>query len=66
MKDCILRKKPHAGVGKEHEKEGGTEVKCYELSATPTPCPLVLLRGVEAEQLGIKEKAEPGNKGRRR
>ena len=36
---------PHTGAEEEREEEGAAETTCDELTATPTPCPPVLLGG---------------------
>lgn len=33
VKDCVA----HVGAGKDCEKEGVAETKCYELTAAPIP-----------------------------
>lgn len=43
MKDCLRWVAPHARTAQEHEEEEKAETKCYELMATPIPCPPVLL-----------------------
>ena len=36
---------PHAGTGEKCEEEGAAEMKCYELTTTPTHLPPALFKG---------------------
>lgn len=40
MKDYIPWEEPQAGAGEEHEEEGVSETKCYELAELLFPIPL--------------------------
>ena len=59
MKDCIPWEGLHTGVGEQHEEEGETETKYYELTATCIPHPLCHSRG--GGRRGRSE-AEPAKK----
>lgn len=54
MKNCIPWEGPHAGVVEECKEEGAAEVSWLQ---PPFPCPHLLLKGVEVEDLGMKEQS---------
>ena len=42
-KDCVLWEKHHTGAGEERKEEGAAEATCDELTASPIPCPALLM-----------------------
>jgi len=53
MENFLLWERSHAGAGAESEEEGVAEM-CDELTATPIPCTLVLLKGRRWRELGVR------------
>jgi len=60
VENCLPWEAPHAGAGQEYGKEGATETRCDELTASPFP---TSLRGSGGGGREFRGKVKPGKKG---
>jgi len=63
VKDCITWAGPHTGGREKCEEKRVTEMKCYEVTTTPIPCPPMLLWVGKHEEENELSESEPVKKG---